>query len=227
MFEFLSGNSLWHLITQSDAISKGVLLILLILSIISWALFFYELYVLSMKSKQLKQAIASINQLQNIEELLSIVQTLNATMPGYFLNKNLLMLKSLLETAKKNGRGLLSDERELLRDYSYQIIDELVAQEEQYLPYFSATAAVSPLLGLFGTVWGLVHAFIRISEKQSADIATVAPGIAEALITTLAGLIVAIPALVMFVYLSTRLKNLEQQFINLAERCNMIVSRLQ
>ena len=78
--------------------------------------------------------------------------------------------------------------------------------EESYLPFLFTSASVSPLLGLFGTVWGLVHAFIRISEKQSADITTVAPGIAEALITTLAGLLVAVPALVMYHYLIAQIR---------------------
>lgn len=225
MFSFLTGNGLWQLIAQSDALSKGVLLILLVLSIISWALFFYELFLISAKRKQLKEAVDALQKVQNVEELLSLAYRLNGTLPGYFLNKNLIMLKSLLETAKINNRGLLTEERELLREYSYQIIDELMLHEERYLPYFSATAAVAPLLGLFGTVWGLVHAFMSISQKQSADIATVAPGIAEALITTLAGLIVAIPALVMYVYLNTRIKSLEQQCVSLSDKCNVIIHR--
>jgi biopolymer transport protein ExbB len=73
----------------------------------------------------------------------------------------------------------------------------------------STTASVAPLLGLFGTVWGLVHAFMNIAATQSADITAVAPGIAEALITTIAGLLVAIPALVMYnvtVQIHTRLR---------------------
>lgn len=226
MFRFLMGNSLWQLVAQSDAISKAVLLILLILSIISWALFFYQLYVLSIKRNQLKKAHDALQHVNTSEELLALAYRLNDTLPGYLLNKNLIMLKSLLETAKLQNRGLTSEERELLREYSYQIIDELMVHEERYLPYFSATAAVSPLLGLFGTVWGLVHAFIRISEKQSADIATVAPGIAEALITTLAGLIVAIPAVVMYVYLNTYIKNIEQKCVQIADRCNIIVHRM-
>ena len=84
-------------------------------------------------------------------------------------------------------------------------VDAIVVHEESYLPFLSTSAAVAPLLGLFGTVWGLIHAFMRISEKQVADITTVAPGIAEALVTTLAGLFVAIPALIMFNYLNIQL----------------------
>ena len=104
-----------------------------------------------------------------------------------------------------------------------QTVDTLVSNEESYLPLLSTSAAVAPLLGLFGTVWGLVHAFIRISEKQSADITVVAPGIAEALITTLAGLVVAIPALVMYNYLVVRVRQIEDQIVNLADKVSFII----
>ncbi len=227
MSQLFTGNALWHLITQSDAISKGVLLILLVLSIISWTLFIYKLLILRRKRKELAYAKNQLEKVTNLEELLMLAQRLDDTAGGYFINKNMHCLRSFLETAKSNGRvGLHSEERELLREHSYQVADQMLAQEEKVLPFFSATVAVSPLLGLFGTVWGLVHAFISISQKQSADIATVAPGIAEALITTLAGLMVAIPALIMFVYLNTLVKNIEQLFISITDRFVFIAHRL-
>lgn len=221
------GNSLWHLIAQSDAICKGILLLLLVLSIISWALFFYKLIILNAKKKELATAIDQVNNVKSFEELLSLGYRLNNTIGGHFINRHLMFLKSLLENAKLQGRaGLNHEEREMVRENNYQVIDELVAQEESYMPFFSATAAAAPLIGLFGTVWGLIYAFVRISEKQSADIATVAPGIAEALITTLASLVIAIPALVMFVYLNTKIKRLDQQLVNLSDKCMMITHRL-
>lgn len=227
MTQMFSGNALWHLIMQSDAVSKGVLLILLVLSIISWSLFFYKWMIFRKKKQELKEAITQLNSVQTFDDLRAVGFRLNNTVGGISINRNLMFLKSILETAKAQGRiGLAGDERELLREHSYQIVDDVVSQEESNLPFLSATAAVSPLLGLFGTVWGLVHAFVSISQKQSADIATVAPGIAEALITTLAGLMVAIPALVMFVYLNTMLKDIEQKSMNLADRFIFTAHRL-
>ena len=227
MTQLFMGNALWHLIMQSDAICKGVLLILLVLSIITWTIFFYKFILLRNKKKELAQALEQLNNVQTFDDLLSPGYRLNTTFGGYFINRNLAFLKSILETAKLQGRiGLTAEEREMVREHSYQVIDDVVAKEETNLPFLSATAAVSPLLGLFGTVWGLVHAFVSISQKQSADIATVAPGIAEALITTLAGLMVAIPALVMFVYLNTMVKNIEQQCTNLADRFMSLTHRL-
>lgn len=227
MSQIFVGNALWHLIAQSDAICKGVLILLLVLSIISWALFFYKWIMIRKKKKEIEQAISHIDNVKSLDELLSLGYRLNNTSGGYFINKNLSFLKSVLESARANGRtGLTGDERELVREHADQVIDDAIAHEEAYLPFFSATAAVSPLLGLFGTVWGLIQSLVGISQKQSADIATVAPGIAEALITTLAGIMVAIPALVMFVYLNTQLKNLEQKYVNLADRFVFVAHRL-
>ena len=227
MSHLFVGNSLWHLIMQSDAICKAVLLILLALSIISWALFFYKLIILRQKKNELLNTFEQLEKVHTLEDLLSLAQRLNNSAGGFFINRQLIFLRSLLETSKKQGRiGLNGEERELLREHAYQTIEEIIASAEKSLPFLSATAAVSPLLGLFGTVWGLIHSFVSISQKQSADIATVAPGIAEALITTLAGLMVAIPALVMFVYLTTKVKAIEQRGISLSERLVAISYRL-
>jgi len=227
MTQLFMGNALWHLITQSDAICKGVLIILLVLSIISWALFFYKLIIVWSKKKDVERALEQLERVQTFDELLALGYRLNNTLGGYFINRNLVFLKSILDTTRATGRTALNgEERELVREHGEQIVDDILNQEEAYVPFFSATAAVSPLLGLFGTVWGLIHSLVGISQKQSADIATVAPGIAEALITTLAGIMVAIPALVMFVYLNTQIKNLEQRCVALADRFVFVAHRL-
>ncbi len=112
---------------------------------------------------------------------------------------------------------------EQLQDNLYHTIDEVIYHEEDMLWILSTSAGAATLLGLFGTIWGLVHAFLNISQKQTADIAVVAPGIAEALLTTLAGLIVAIPALIMFNYLVTQVRWLEQQLLSLAQHFNRAI----
>ena len=105
-----------------------------------------------------------------------------------------------------------------------QTIEELMAREESYLPVLFASASVSPLLGLFGTVWGLVHSFISISQAGTADIAAIAPGIAEALMTTLAGLMVAVPALLMYHYLRLQVQTIDQQLMFLRDRLLRVVT---
>ena len=124
---------------------------------------------------------------------------------------------SLISFGNASEKKLTLEEIEYLDLIINQSIDELMLEGETYLPVLSTSGAVATLVGLFGTVWGLIHAFINISQEKSADISVVAPGIAEALITTLAGLIVAIPALIAFYYLSNELRKIEQQLCHLSQ----------
>jgi biopolymer transport protein TolQ len=215
-----SGNSLWQLVWQSDAVSKFVLLILFVMSVICWALFIGKLALLCIKERQFNAANKRAQKAKSIADLTDIAAGSATTAPGYFITKNIMFLKelasgNLLQPIKDN-------EWEMLERSIDNTIDSLLLHNEEYLAMLSSSAAVAPLLGLFGTVWGLVHSFMRISETGIADIATIAPGIAEALITTLAGLIVAIPALIMFNYLQTKTRALEHSLIILADRMTFI-----
>ncbi|MCG3120697.1 MAG: Protein TolQ [bacterium] len=89
------------------------------------------------------------------------------------------------------------------------------SQLESGLSSLATITTVSPFIGLLGTVWGIMNSFLGISSSGSADLAVVAPGIAEALITTVAGLAVAIPAVLCHNFLSTRLRKIEDGFIRL------------
>ncbi len=96
---------------------------------------------------------------------------------------------------------------------------------ERSLGFLATTAGVSPFIGLLGTVWGILNVFLQVSLQGTASIGTVAPGVAEALITTVAGLVVAIPALVAYNFFSNQLRvlsietdNFVGEFLSLAER---------
>ena len=213
------GNSIWNLVSQADIISKFVLLILLFISILCWAVFFYKIILFSIKKRQVTKVMKALAKATSFEELVSVAARYKDTLPGYFLSKNLSFLKNMLVIEPETTRATIGErEWDLFWQHMDQNIEDIVYHEQSYLPILSTGAAVSPLLGLFGTVWGLVHAFVSISEKQSANIATVAPGIAEALITTLAGLAVAIPALIMFNYCTTQVRKIDQMFTMLTDK---------
>jgi len=216
----LSGNSLWQLVAQADTVSKLVLLLLLCLSIICWTIFIGKLAVLYAKQRQFKNINKKVLTAKTISDLTDIAAS--RTTPGYFVAKNLAFAKELLREQKI---GMY--DWELLERNIDNTIETLSLHNEEYLSILSSCAAIGPLLGLFGTVWGLIHSFMSISEAQVADIATIAPGMAEALITTLAGLIVAIPALVMFNYLHTKTRVLEHSLIILADRVTLILQQLR
>lgn len=222
MATFFAGNSLWQLVRQVDTISTGVLVVLFFMSVTCWAIFLCKFALFSLKKRQLKKMNTAIKKVRSMQDLLTIATEYNSSsLPGYFLSKNLSFLQSLLT----NEGSLQLHERELIQQQLDQTVDTIVMNEESYLPFLSTSAAVATLLGLFGTVWGLIHAFMRISEKQVADITTVAPGIAEALVTTLAGLSVAIPALIMFNYLNIQLRKIEQKLFMIADAVNVVVQR--
>lgn len=225
MITLFSSNPVWLLINQSDWMSKFVLLVLLFLSVASWAIFFYKLIVWRIRKKQIRNALTFLKSAKNLDDVFYTASKFSNTLPGFLLTKKLSFLKSLLFQDGDTHHVLDEREWDLLQGRINQLIDSVIMNEESYLPVLSVSGQIGPLLGLFGTIWGLVHAFIDISQRQSADIAVVAPGIAEALITTLFGLIVAIPALIMFYYLSLKLRELDQRISSLAGRFIWLVQK--
>ncbi|EKD23254.1 MAG: MotA/TolQ/ExbB proton channel [uncultured bacterium] len=226
MFKFFMGNSVWHLVASSDVISKFILLTLLLLSILCWTVFFYKLILFRIKKKQLDSVIKELNGAGSLEDLIAVAANNKDTLPGYFLSKNFSFLKNIINVDDESGKVSITErDFDMFCQQMEQGIEDILYKEQSYFLVLSTGFAISPLLGLFGTVWGLIHAFISISEKQSADIATVAPGIAEALITTLAGLAVAIPALVMYNYCVSQIKKMDKQFITIADKLTLKIQK--
>jgi biopolymer transport protein TolQ len=103
--------------------------------------------------------------------------------------------------------------------------NEEAALMESYLPFLATTGSATPFIGLFGTVWGIMNAFSGIAASGSATLATVAPGIAEALVATAAGLAAAIPSVMAYNYflnrvraIATRIDSFTIEFVNFLER---------
>lgn len=222
--DIFMGNSVWHLIVQSDAMSKMVLITLLGMSITCWTIFFTKLLLFRLKLNQYHAAQKRIISIKTTADLAEFTKLSQKTSPGYFLNA----VVPFCQEVSHNFSQLNAQKRwALIEKQADNALEALLLHNESYLFILSSGAAVAPLLGLFGTVWGLIHSFIRISETQVADIATIAPGIAEALITTLAGLIVAIPALIMFNYLQTKVRQLEHSLILFADTVLFIMQPRQ
>lgn len=220
----IGGNSLWHLVAQSDVITKIVLYILLCMSIACWSLFLYKYILIRIKKRQLNKALVALKEVNTIQDLLKVTNALAGTFPGYFLSKIMLGVKQSIQGAQAAGMVHLDTQAtDYIEEQMDQVIDELIYKEQNYVAILSTSAEASPLLGLFGTVWGLIHSFMRINELQSADIMTVAPGIAEALITTLAGLLVAIPAVIMTHYISRQIYALEYKLMVCAQKCSAVL----
>lgn len=225
MFGFLFKAPAWQLVAQADAMTKLVLFALFTLSVFCIWIVLSKFVLFWRQKKEMRLLQQQIKKVHTFEELLALSKRFQDIAAGRFLVRALSELKCQLPE-KSGEKGKCSPQNiESLNATLDQIIDQVLTEEGQYLPVLGTSASVSPLVGLFGTIWGLVHAFVDISQNKSADISVVAPGIAEALTTTLAGLMVAIPALIFFHYFSNELRKLEQKLWGVSDKFVSIVRR--
>ena len=221
MGSIFSGNAVAQLIIQSDVVSKLVLLILLVISVASWTIFLQKYIAARAKEKELKSALTALQSIKTIEQLQLLRATVAPTFVGQFITP---AFHAVQQAAYAPLFSLQDDEDLSLQQQA--LIDELVSHERESIAFLNTASEVGTLLGLFGTIWGLIHSFIRISERQSADIVTVAPGIAEALITTRAGLLVTIPALALYHVSRKRVARVEQLLYVLLDRWELLSRKM-
>jgi biopolymer transport protein TolQ len=186
---------LWTAFLQTGWVGKSVLAILLFFSLTSWAVMF----IIARRFR--RSAVASLVGLFKA---------------GYA------EIEAQIAHAKgaQTIRSLDSVERSLLRASRIES-----ARLSRYLPFLATTAAATPFIGLFGTVWGIMDSFANIGSMGTTSITAVAPGISEALINTAAGLFAAIPALLAYNHFVQKLRqargemeDFTLEFLNLTER---------
>ena len=195
-----------RLVSEAGLFAKFILFLLLTMSVIAWgvALDKFRLY------RRIEQQARAIRQeartMRTMQELLALLDH------GYSGP-----LMAILRESRKVLQSLGSDVAG--RDYlivdfqraSQKAILDSLQMLEKNLVVLSTTTTVSPFIGLLGTCWGIMVAFMRIGSQGSANLTVVAPGIAEALIVTIAGLATAIPALVFYNMLTNRVRGLENE----------------
>ncbi|HUJ79793.1 MAG TPA: MotA/TolQ/ExbB proton channel family protein [Nitrospiria bacterium] len=186
------------LILGASPVTKVVLVILLGLSVISWAVIFYKWNVFRQSSRQNRQFIGLFSLADG--EAVRRAAERHSTSP---------MAIVWIEATKppptvEPGH----DDLHALEVRFRRSIEMEVSRHEEYLPFLATTGNVAPFIGLFGTVLGIIDSFQSISRMGTASIAAVAPGIAEALVATAAGLFAAIPAVVAYNYYLSRLRRL-------------------
>lgn len=222
MFGFIFRAPAWQLISQADFMTKFVLSCLFIVSVFCISIAISKFWTISAQKRKIKRLQDRIKRVKTFDGLVKLSKEYKNTIAGKFLVSALGDLKNYLES--EGGKSKISsDDLENIQLLVEQNLDDALAVQEEYLPVLGTSAAAAPLIGLFGTVWGLVHAFVDISRSKSADISVVAPGIAEALTTTLGGLIVAIPALIFFHYFSNEIRKLEKNLWAMSDKFLSIV----
>ncbi len=211
------------LFLQAGLLVQGVMLLLLMFSVMSWAFIFQRSSVLSKAKKQVEQFDNSFWAADDLNVLFDKAKFNKEEISGtehifysgfkefsrlYQINPN--MPEAALDGASRSMR--LAMNREL---------DNL----ELHIPFLGTVGSISPYIGLFGTVWGIMHAFISLGEVKQATLQMVAPGIAEALIATAIGLFAAIPAVLAYNRLSLRVSRMEQSYLNFIDEFSSILQR--
>ncbi len=215
------------LFMESGWMGKVVMAILLCFSIISWAMILLKFQYLRKAEKESLAFLQVFRKTKNAEELLASANRMRfSPVATLFLegHKEMESITKSLPDGKAVGadRALIVEEIE--RSLQITTQDE-IGYMERYLAFLGTTGTVGPLLGLFGTVWGIMDAFYGIGLKGSGDIGALAPGLAEALINTTGGLFVAIPAVVAYNYFSEKIKDMATRMDSFSIEFVSFVSR--
>ena len=179
-------DSALQLVLQAGPIVKGVLLILLFFSIISWAIIFFKQRYFSKAHKETEQFLLAYRSGNDPKGLYQKTKS-------FTISPIANIFRAVYTDEGYKDR---SETKRLLR--RYEALES--AKLEKYLSFLATTGSTTPFIGLFGTVWGIMNSFRGIGVSGAASLAVVAPGIAEALIATAAGLAAAIPAVIAYNY---------------------------
>jgi biopolymer transport protein TolQ len=224
-----------RLIVDADWLAKSVLLLLLLFSAVSWAIVLAKTQQFNRAARQSETFLQVFRKSTKFSEVQSICPSVPASpLVGIFqAGYAELNLQLRRETPPREGevrppgaaprptlKSLESVDRALLRATTVE-----VAKLEKRVPFLATTASITPFIGLFGTVIGIMVAFSRIGAEGSTSLAVVAPGIASALIATAAGLFAAVPAVYFYNAFTGRVKDFASQmddfaleFLNISER---------
>jgi biopolymer transport protein TolQ len=220
-------------------IAQGVLIVLGLASVVSLGIIFHKLWTFRRAARQTAQFLEVFRRSNKFSEVQAVCSSLGASPLVGLFQAGYAELTAQLRHASATpdaaaaavpnprapaGRPTLKSlpavDRALLRASAME-----VNKLEHRIPFLATTASIAPFIGLFGTVWGIISAFEGIGQTGSTNLGVVAPGIAEALVATAAGLFTAIPAVYFYNGLSQRVKlfasemdDFAMEFLNIAER---------
>jgi len=221
-----------RLIADASPLSQIVLLILLLFSAISWGITLYKIWTYRRAEAQTATFLGVFRKSSKFSEVQAVCPTLSdSPLVGLFqsgyaeLNSQLRgdrtgEPKPAPAAIRPTLKSLDAVDRALLRANTVEL-----AKLERHVPFLATTASITPFIGLFGTVWGIMLSFQGIGAAGSSSLGVVAPGIAEALVATAAGLFAAIPAVYFYNHFTNRVKafaaemdDFSLEFLNISER---------
>jgi len=217
--------TLMDMIAHSPLVSKIVLVILLLCAVYAIALMFEKIIVMRGNKKRTIDFVAAYKKAKSPEEAAQLL----SKQPDGFAKKMFAAGYGELQKAKDAG---LYNNRDARGDLIERVRSAMTAEQNKGLEelgsnmtFLASIGSNAPFIGLFGTVWGIMNSFIAIANTQTTSLAVVAPGIAEALFATAAGLVAAIPAVLIYNFSAKQtgtiggyLEDFEADFISLVTR---------
>jgi biopolymer transport protein TolQ len=211
--------SLWDIIQNLRPVPLAVIVLLILFSLFSWTIVFSKSSVFSRARRQNRNFLRAFRKADNLQAVaLASEQFATAPMVAVFDFGYGEVERQVRQ------RGSLVNKPAIERSLQLGISEE-VTKLEMNMSWLATVASVSPFIGLFGTVWGIIDAFQALGNAGATSLRAVAPGISEALITTAIGLAAAIPAAIFYNIFGSRIKEIGTrmedfaiEFQNLAER---------
>ncbi|AXB30988.1 protein TolQ [Vibrio campbellii] len=215
--------SILDLFLQASLLVKLVMLTLLGMSIASWAMIIKRSKVLSQASKDAESFEDKFWSGTDLSQLYQKVKGRKDDITGTeeIFYAGFTEFARLHKSNANSPAYIMEGTGRAMRVAVAREVDEL----ETSLPFLATVGSISPYIGLFGTVWGIMHAFIALGEVKQATLSMVAPGIAEALIATAMGLFAAIPAVMAYNRLSNKVSKLEHTYATFSEEFHSILHR--
>ncbi len=217
--------SMIELFVHLNAVEMGVMIILAACTIYAVALLFEKIYVMRKTGKQTKDFLAAFRKANSVEEAEAIVRKLpNSGIKAMFD-------AGMAEVRRTQDLGLYTMRD--ARDHTMQrVAATMQARQNEHLEdlgssmtFLASVGANAPFIGLFGTVWGIMVAFVGIAKTQTTSLAVVAPGIAGALLATAAGLVAAIPAVLIYNFAAKQISKQSGKLEDFAGEFIALVSR--
>ncbi len=215
---------LWQLYENTGVVARIVLLILFAFSIFSWSIIFHKFRRFKAARRESQEFLKAFRQSKKLSEIRMYARSLkHSPLPDVF-EAGYQEIESQAVVTENPGKPRIRSLTAVQRALQVASSAEL-SHLERWLDWLATTGAVTPFIGLFGTVWGIIDAFQGLGTAGTASLRSVAPGISEALITTAAGLFAAIPAVIAYNAFLQRIKTFGAmmddfglEFLNMTER---------
>jgi len=222
----LSQSSIFRLVLDASPFAKVILVALLGFSVVSWAVIIDKLRTFRAAARSSEMFLRRFREGARIEELSSISRQMQSAPYSRVLLQALAQMSPARQKEQAgSGRSPGSEELARVRSAMNRAAGAEITDMETYLNFLATTGSVTPFIGLLGTVWGVMSSFLGMGVQGSATLAVVAPGIAEALIATVAGLFAAIPAVIAYNHFLGRVRAAENHMADfVSEFCDRIAA---